>query len=204
MQKQSLMQQFQISSYLSDNNAAYIEALYDRFLKDPRSVAEPWQRYFQTLFDGQRVSDISHQSIRQQFRQMAIQPKIIPTSSLARVSHKQNAVDALIEAYRRFGHLNARLDPLNVAVPADARLQLNYYDLTERDLEDVFDTHQLLEQPNARLKDIFAALQKIYCGSMGIEYSTIANEQERIWLQEYVERRLVRLHFSPDIKKNIL
>ena len=34
---------------LAAGNAAYIEELYERYLADPSSVAEPWREYFASL-----------------------------------------------------------------------------------------------------------------------------------------------------------
>jgi 2-oxoglutarate dehydrogenase E1 component len=34
---------------LAAGNAAYIEELYERYLADPSSVAEPWRKYFASL-----------------------------------------------------------------------------------------------------------------------------------------------------------
>lgn len=203
MQKKSLMQQFQRNSYLADNNAAYIESLYDKYLKNPQSVTEKWCHYFQSLSNGQDVSDISHQAIRQEFKQMALQPgRAVP--DVVTGNTKQNAVDALIEAHRRFGHLNAKTDPLGVEVPADPRLELSHYHLTNVDLNQTFHTKSVLDKPTATLKEIHQKLRDIYCSSIGVQYSTISNERERYWLRDYVEHRLHSLKISVKTKRNIL
>ncbi len=71
-----------------------------------------WQAYFRSLASGQ---DISHRAIQEQFRQLAKQAKIQVTKEV--VGNRQEAVDRLIIAYRRFGHLNANLDPLGSVHP---------------------------------------------------------------------------------------
>lgn len=203
MQKKSLMQQFQRNSYLADNNAAYIESLYDKYLENPHTVTAEWRQYFQSLSNGHGVADISHQAIRQEFKQLAFQPRLAaPIVSVAGV--KQNAVDALIEAYRRFGHLNAKNDPLGVPVPVDPRLELSHHHLTDADLNNTFDTKGVFDKPSATLKEIYQKLRDIYCGSIGVQYSTISNERERYWLRDYVEHRLPNVKMAAKTKRNIL
>lgn len=199
--KQSLMQQFRQSSYLADGNAAYIEALYDNFLQDPDSVSVEWQQYFQSFTDNQMPPDVSHQTIREQFRQMVLQPSAAVQPGT--VPSKQGSVDALVEAYRRFGHLNANMNPLDNEIPIDKRLELSHYDLTTADLNQTFQSKGLLEKP-ATLKEIHQTLKNIYCSSIGVQYSTISDEEERHWLRHYVEQRLPYLKFNGDVKRNIL
>jgi len=200
--KKSLMQQFQQNSYLADNNAAYIESLYDNYLENPKAVSEEWRKYFQSLSSGNSAADISHQTIRQEFKSMAFQPKIVAPNVDA--SPKQNAVDALIEAYRRFGHLNATTDPLGVETPVDPRLELSHYQLTDADLNQTFDTKSLLDKQRAPLKEIYQRLREVYCGPVGIQYSTISNERERYWLRDYVEHRISNLKIDSNTKRNIM
>src|SRR3990167_5133481 len=200
MQKQSLMQQFQRNSFLADNNAAYIESIYDEFLTDPNSVSVEWQQYFQALSHQQTAPDISHKLIREQLQHLSV-----PASVITAVSEgKQGLVNALIEAYQRFGHLNAAFDPLGVKAPPDVRLELSHYHLTNADLNTTFDTRGLLETPQATLKEIHQKLKDTYCGHIGVQYSLISDEEERRWLREYVERRLPQLKFDAETKRNIL
>ena len=202
MKKESLMREFRKSSYLADSNAAYVESLYDTFLENPQHVPEQWRQYFKSLANGQMTPDVSHDAIREQFKQAAKQG-VAPVASVA-PNLKQHAVDGLIEAHRRFGHLNAKTDPLGVEVPADPRLAMSHYDLTDADLGEHFTTKGLLDKPQATLKEIYSTLREIYCGSIGVQYSTISNERERHWLRDYVERKLPALKFSEKTKLNIL
>lgn len=201
----SIMQQFQGTAYLGGVNAPYVEELYEAYLQDPTSVSEEWRRYFASLSAGQAGEDVSHESIRAQFKQLAKQPVIVAAASSGDAqSAQQSAVDRLIEAYRRFGHYNANIDPLQAPRPQDSRLQLEHYGLSASDLNSVFATRGLMSAPTAPLSQILATLKTIYCGTVGIEYSTIANETERHWLRDYIEHRLPTQRFSNTVKSNIL
>ena len=43
------MQRMLRSSHLAGQNAAYIEGLYEDYLRDPSAVPEIWRSYFETL-----------------------------------------------------------------------------------------------------------------------------------------------------------
>ena len=204
MQKLTSMEQFQQTSCLADNNAGYIETLYENFLKDPNNVNEEWRHYFQSLSNGAPMHDISHAVIREQFRELALARQSHTVMPLVTPSVKQACVGLLIEAHRRFGHLNAKTNPLGDDRPTDSRLELSHYSLSESDFNKTFLTDGLMDKPQATLKEIYMCLQEIYCGSIGLQYSTILDEHERHWLRDYVEHRLPSLEFDKETKRNIL
>jgi len=188
-------------SFLSGNNAAYIEELYEQFLENPSQVSEQWRRYFESLPDGRVAAhEVSHRALREQLRAAAMQPK---TAAMKPTAPRQEAVDQLIIAYRRFGHLNADLDPLGSRSPGDVRLTLSHYQLSDADMDRPFLTRGVLPASQAPLRDIYAALQRIYCGHIGIEYTRITDEEERTWLRDYIESRLPNIQFSPAEQRRI-
>lgn len=200
MQKETLMEQFQKSSYLANNNAGYIEMLYENFLRDPNNVNKEWRHYFRSLSNNTAVLGISNSSIQKEFFELSSQkaytiPNGKPTST-------QTAVDLLIEAYRQFGHLNAKINPLGGGDrPIDPRLELNHYGLTKTDFKEKFTTNGFLDRSHVTLEEIYNRLREIYCGSIGVQFNTCSNEEERNWLQHYVEHQLSRIDFN---KRNIL
>lgn len=200
MQKKTLMEQFQKSSYLANNNAGYIEMLYEDFLRDPNNVTKEWRHYFRSLSSNTVVSDISHSSIQKEFYKLSRQ-KAYTIPGAKPTPNQQTAVDSLIEAYRQFGHLNAKINPLGNDRPIDPRLELNHYGLTKTDFKEKFTTNGFLDKPHVTLEEIYSRLHEIYCGSIGVQFNTLSNEQERRWLQNYVEHQLNRIDFN---KKNIL
>jgi 2-oxoglutarate dehydrogenase E1 component len=194
------MQEFESSAYLSGANAPYMEALYDAYLMDVESVSSEWQTYFNSL-QNSPVADVSHYQVQDDFRQMAQHPC---STVAAPTPDKQGNVDALITAYRRFGHLNADINPLRKEQSPDTRLQLSYHHLSDADLSTTFNTRTLLSRQQASLQEILDALKAIYCGTMGVEYSRIMDDTEREWLRDYLEHRLPKLVFDTETKKTIL
>lgn len=208
--KKPTMDEFQANSYLSAQSAGYIEALYENYLSDPQSVDPHWQQYFSALptDNSHDVLDVSHEAIRDSLRESASKPKSftkpapIPATTTAL---KQSAVDALITAYRRFGHLNAKINPLETPIEPDVRLSLAHYGLKEADLKEKFDARKLLNgDTDVSLEKILARLKQIYCGSIGIEYTRLVDEEEREWLRDYIELKIPHIEFDAKEKINIL
>jgi 2-oxoglutarate dehydrogenase E1 component len=52
MSRQDANAAFALTSFLDGGNAAYIEDLYSRYLKNPAAVDAEWQSFFQSLKDG--------------------------------------------------------------------------------------------------------------------------------------------------------
>ncbi len=202
------------SSYLSGNSAAYVESLYEDYLHDPNSVPEKWRDCFTQLptINGS-LQEISHQAIQAYFIQQAAKPAVvIPQSTNASISgdtvyvEKQTAVFKLIDAYRAHGHLQACLDPLNLAhVPTSPHLQLEHYGLTDADLNQTFASGGFDGLPaQATLADIHQALQQTYCQHIGAEYMYIDNAAEVAWIQQRFEANCAKPQFDATKKKRIL
>lgn len=190
------------SSYLSGGNMAYVDGLYEDYLNDPTSVSDEWKQTFDALprVDGQ-LSDVSHRDIREHFLQNADRRPVQVTS----VDDKQAKVTNLINAYRAYGHLAAKLDPLDmIQRPAVPNLSLAYHQLTDADLNHVFFAGATFPEPNMTLADIYKTLQDTYSRSIGIEYKHIANPEENLWLQQKLESVRGKPAFSVEQKRQIL
>src|SRR5262249_2186141 len=107
------MKALRATSYLSGGNAAYIEEMYEIYLKNPEAVSQEWQDFFTSLPNVANLgtTDVSHADIRQYFLQLAKQPRgfTVPIKQDVLMERKQVHVEKLIEAYRRYGHLAAKL-----------------------------------------------------------------------------------------------
>ncbi|HVV68619.1 MAG TPA: 2-oxoglutarate dehydrogenase E1 component [Gammaproteobacteria bacterium] len=195
------MQSLLSDSYLYGGNADYLEELYDLFLKDPQAIDPKWRAYFQRLPNG---TDVSHADIRKQFLQLAKQPlqrQIVTGDALH--ERKQAAVKQLINAYRTYGHLAAKTDPLGKISAHPRQLTLSYYpDLSPKDYDQQFHTQSLLGVDKATLREIIVRLEEIYCGSIGSEFMYISNLEEALWVQQRLEQK--RPELSAEQKREIL
>ena len=190
------------TSYLSGGNMAYVDALYEDYLEDPSLVSADWQDVFKALpkVNGQ-VKDVSHRDIREYFLKNADR-KAVP---VATTDVKQAEVSHLINAYRMFGHLAAKLDPLEMIkrtpVPG---LELSNHNLSDADLAQTFYAGKTFIKEQMTLAEIYQTLKDTYCGSIGIEYMHIAKDKEIQWIQQTLESSGGRAVFNADKKREIL
>ena len=172
------MKEMQQQSYLHGSNAAFIEELYSLYLKDENQVDENWRKWFSELKNGEMTPDQDHLEIQAQML-AAVRHKgrgngLAVGGDLHEHDAKQVRVLQLINAYRFKGHQKARLDPLNLApIPQIKEMTLEGNNLTEADLDTVFNTGSLFGLEDAPLREIIERLEKTYCGAIGLEYMHI-------------------------------
>ncbi|RPH48369.1 MAG: 2-oxoglutarate dehydrogenase E1 component, partial [Lysobacterales bacterium] len=199
------------STPLGAGNAPYIESLYEQFLADPASVEAKWRDYFVALTGGAR-NETAHGPVRDALAQRAREPRAAVTapaaaSAASDASAKQGAVSRLIQVYANRGHLIADIDPLGLMRrPAPVVLDLDYFGLSEADLDSEFYTGSRSEAIAKRMKlrDIIAQLRHIYCGTIGAEFAHVSDTSERLWLRNEFQDGRVLLRFSAEERKTLL
>ncbi len=203
------MQQMWSSSHIAGGSVAYVEDLYEQYLRDPDSVDAQWRDYFQQLppVNGSAV-DVSHSAIQAQFlarQRQSFQPS---QSSLVSSEHERKQVQVLrlISAYRIRGHQQATLDPLGLMEREQVPdLTLAYHGLSDADLDTEFQSSTLfIGKEYASLREICAALHATYCGDIGVEYMHIPQTEERRWFQSRMESVRSRPEVGVDAKLHLL
>jgi len=128
-----------------------LDALYRRFLDDPHDVPRDWARYFAQLGEAD--------------------PQVVAAPPGETEGDAADALRAALlrSAWRRHGHLAARLDPLGITEPPGHPA----LDPAQHGLP--------AEDPRYR------ALREIYGGTTGFEIDHVSDPQRRAWLFERVE-----------------
>ena len=94
----------------------------------------------------------------------------------------------LIRSYRVRGHLEARLDPLGLQIPAPhAELDPRTYGFTNADLDRPIFIDNVLGRETATLREITRILRDTYCGSIGVEFMHIQDPEQKSWIQRKLE-----------------
>ena len=191
-----MMMQNRRTSFLFGENVPYIEQLYESYLDDADSVSQEWREYFAALqsapaVDGSSRADVAHAAIIDRFVELSKRARPAPAmnESLA-LAKKQVAVQSLVAAYRMLGTRQALLDPLNWSpVPPLPELTPAYYGLAQSDLATHFSTADTYfwDAGSASLQDIITALDETYCGTLGAEYTHLADASQRQWWQMRLE-----------------
>jgi 2-oxoglutarate dehydrogenase E1 component len=160
----------------------YVEELHRQWLENPASLSEEWQLFFAGFDLG-----------------------ISPTGAVASErGANQSKVASLIFAYRNIGHLLAYLDPLRDPPETVEALELATFDLSEDNLDDVFDTGHLGGPGKATLREILTVLRDTYCRTIGVEYLHLQDRDLRRWLQGEMEPTRNRPELDRDKKLRIL
>jgi 2-oxoglutarate dehydrogenase E1 component len=92
----------------------------------------------------------------------------------------------LVNAYRTRGHLEATLDPLGLLETAD-NPELHPATWGFTDLDRVIEPTGVHGLPRATLRELIAHLEKVYAGSVGLEFMHISSPSRRTWLAEHME-----------------
>lgn len=196
------------NSFLFANNATYVAETYARWLDDPKSVDQSWAGFFAGMADDARavLGELKGASwARQRSRVVGAEdPTAVLAKGAAPAKKPANdqidpavaraaAVDSIramlmIRNYRTRGHLNATLDPLGLEKPkAYAELTIEHYGFTEADLDRPIFCNGQLGFETATLREIERKLRDIYCGSIGVEYMHIQDNEQKQWLQDRME-----------------
>ena len=149
-------------------NITYIEQLYSQYLKDPESVDKSWQHFFEGMALGSALKGVVAETLQS--------PDL--------------RVFRLIEAYRIFGHKGARFNPMElkpVAPEEVDELKLENLGFKNEELNQNFPTCGFLKESSAPLSALIDALQKTYCGSVGVEYMGIQTKEVETFIQERIE-----------------
>ena len=169
-------------SYLGSLEIGTVEEMYRQYLADPDSLDESW-RYF---FKGFEFA-------RENFREG------IPSETL----DKEIKVIRLIDSYRKRGHLFTKTNPVRTRRKYFPTLDLENFDLDERDLNSVFHAGKEIGLGPATLGNIIDHLHQTYCQSIGAEFMFIRDPEKMKWLTDRMEGSRNTTIFAEEEKKEM-
>ena len=111
---------------------------------------------------------------------------------------------ALVKAYRHFGHMAARLDPLGVDPPGDPALDPGPLGLNEQNMARIPAELMRIYVPGATLAEALPHLAATYSGTIAYEVEHIAGHEERVWLRRIIESGEHRPPLDPEAQRNLL
>lgn len=152
-------------SSISVPNLCFIDGLYQKYREDPAQLDPSWCSFFQGMDLGLNTQAITK-------------------------SDQKKRIEDLIDAYRKYGYLLARFNPITNPPESVYELDLKTLQFTSSELDLVFPTCNLLQEQEAPLKNILDLLKKIYCSKVGMEYMNLRNPELEKWMQNKVEPSL--------------
>lgn len=201
-------------------NSGYVEELYALYKDDPALVGDTWANYFIKL-DNELVANGEHRQISENGHQVTT-TKVTnghssfqsPVPSIGEVTREniksvvdnrlQDKVYRLINTFRSFGHLKARINPLSkgvMSLPQSEDLDPMFFGFTDSDMESEVSCDGFQSKSRMELRTLIEELRRVYCGSVGFEFNHLLSEEERNWLQSRIESRFAHGYgLSTDLK----
>lgn len=145
-------------NFANISNVELIEGLYSQYLQDPVSVDSSWRFFFQGM----------------EFNRKEPEEKGDIRSYL------------MVETFRRYGHLAAKVNPLNGKETLD-QLSIEKFGFSEEDLGTKVETYGVTKEKISTLENLYQVLEKTYCSRIGYEFMHSENIELKEWLQEQLE-----------------
>lgn len=183
-------------------NPSLVDEIYAKFEKNPNSVDSSW--YFAFTDSGHKpkvhVEKATVPSTRTVYEKPVGEYATIDSTSPADLR-----IYNLIEAYRAYGHLEAKINPIAThPIEEPDQLKLETLGFKPEELSQPFPTCGLLPEQIAPLQKIIDTLKHIYCNKIGIEYMGIENPEIENWIIQRIEPNQFKIELPIEQKKMIL
>ncbi|XP_046392850.1 2-oxoglutarate dehydrogenase, mitochondrial isoform X2 [Ischnura elegans] len=200
--------------FLNGSSSAYVEEMYNAWLRDPKSVHVSWDSFFRSTSAGAAPGQAYSPP-----PSLAQAPRnTVPISALApfiggghasltshvdeKVIDDHLAVQAIIRSYQARGHHVAAVDPLEInygdlhggyqkGKGAPPELVVRNYMLEEKDMDRVFKLPSTTfiggKDKALPLREILNRLENAYCRHIGVEFMFINSLEQCNWIRQKFE-----------------
>lgn len=162
-------------------NADLIDQNYETWLTHPEALSADWRSFFEGFELAQLITPKSKK-----------QPSSLPKD----IQIGETSILGAINTYRRLGHTQARINPLNPNTQPNPSLGIAQLGIKEEDLDKTFFTGDYLGGKHLKAQEILERLKSTYCNTIGFEYMHIQNTAKRRWIQDHIEPAFDRTDFS--------
>ncbi|MEO8712830.1 MAG: thiamine pyrophosphate-dependent enzyme, partial [Parafilimonas sp.] len=175
-------------SYITSSHPAYIENLYQDFVKDPNSVDPELKKFFEGFDFAVSNGNVNgkHNGVE---TPAAVAEKKPVSAEQERDWMKEIRVYRLILGYRNKGHLIADTNPIRKRKDRGANLDLSFFGLGDDDLDKTFSAGNILGLGETTLRNILNHLKACYASHVGIEFKYISDQKQIDWLTNEVEKK---------------
>ncbi|WP_396169576.1 2-oxoglutarate dehydrogenase E1 component [Flavobacterium sp.] len=187
-------------SFLNAAHTEFFAQLYDQYIENPDSVEPSWRAFFQGF-------DFGMETYNEETSGTQIANYVATSTDNGQVSEKLQKefnVLKLIDGYRTRGHLFTETNPVRDRRTYEPNLDLVNFNLSDADLNTVFDAAKVLGHQPSTLKDILSHLKKVYCQHIGIEYMYMRKPEVIQWIQNKLNVNDNLPSFDANQKKHIL
>jgi 2-oxoglutarate dehydrogenase E1 component len=186
-------------------NQGLVDELYASYLENPQLVDESWRRYFDGLTrtergakgPGANGNGAQGHFVREPASPHGHAGSATATSLTARVQK-------LVNAYRTVGHLVANINPLGDAPALSHELEPASYGIGPEELSSRVSGVDVDGSESMTVADVIGLMRATYCGSIGVEFRSIENGEERRWLQSRMEATANRMQLDRAMQVHLL
>ena len=167
--------------YITNSHPAYIENLYNDYVKDPASVEQDMRKFFDGFDFAISSGGAANGHVAAKATDTVLTPANIDWM-------KEIRAYRMILGYRNKGHLLAKTNPIRKRKDRGANIELEFYGFTEADLDATYNAGNLLGLGTTTLRNIQAFLEKCYAAHVGIEFKYISDQKKVDFLTTAMEK----------------
>jgi 2-oxoglutarate dehydrogenase E1 component len=186
-------------SWINFINCNYIEKMYKDFLENKKFVDIFWKKKFLCFKEklSKKNKTLDKKKI---FRNLNIEKK---NSSL-----KKNDIFNILNFFRLQGFHYSNVNPLKTKKIKKKLIQINnfFFKIQEKNLKKkiTINISKNVKKKFLNFHFFLKWLKKKYCNTIGFQFSHIDKENEKKWIQKYVEKKWTRKKFNQNKKIDIL
>ncbi len=193
------------ATWPDSTNLAYVEQLYEMYLRDPGALSEDWRAHFKRWTGSNGHAPTHGDRVGPTFTPRSLfnpaggsgSPGGAATGDRPDLQRLQHQVGKLVRLYRVRGHRAAAFDPLGQTRENLPELDPAYFGFTHADMDTPFLTSSITGPPtSSSLRTIVAHLHNTYCRYIGAQFMHIDDLNIRHWLQERMEATQNRIELS--------
>ena len=172
-------------SYITNSSPAFIENLYQDYVKDPQSVDPDFRRFFEgfdfAVSNGLAKTNGVATAEKKETKETIVAEEAIDWK-------KEIQAYRLIVGYRNKGHLIAKTNPIRERKDRGAGLDLKFFGFTEQDLDKNFVAGNFIGLGTTSLRNIINHLQNCYAAQIGVEFKYISDQEKVDFITTAVEK----------------
>jgi 2-oxoglutarate dehydrogenase E1 component len=177
-------------SYITNSSPAFIESLYQDFVKDPNRVDPELRKFFEG-FDFAITSTQPRPNGNGARAAEKAEPAAPPVPGAPVDWMKEVQVYRMILGYRNKGHLIAKTNPIRERKDRGANLDLGFFGFSEEDLDKEFNAGNLIGLGKTSLRNIIEYLKRCYASTVGVEFKYISDQKKVDFITDEIEKKFL-------------
>ncbi|WP_343188030.1 2-oxoglutarate dehydrogenase E1 component [Buchnera aphidicola (Ceratoglyphina bambusae)] len=157
------------NKYLNAYNQNYIENLFIRFLKNKNNVNKDWRVFFSNIKEKENIKkNKNYNNIKEKYE-----------------------IKILKNYFRKNGHIISKINPIKKNKNYNNKnlkfylYKKKYYKIKKK----IKENNITVEKNEINYINNYKKFKKIYTEKIGIEYIHISNKKEKLWIQNYLEKK---------------